>query len=141
MADACAVLGWEHVAVLAHSYGTFVTARLCKRHPTLVRAMCIVDPVCMLTCFPDLLRNFVYNVFVPGRALKFLLKDGIKGLVARDYLIAHTFCRVFRWHEVQLWPDQFPERSLVVLARNDPLVPCELALRQIAQFKAINPQA
>lgn len=53
-AVACAARaqGWNQVSVLSHSYGTFVTSVLTKRHPSLVRGVCLVDPVCLLVCYP-----------------------------------------------------------------------------------------
>jgi pimeloyl-ACP methyl ester carboxylesterase len=48
-----------HVA--AHSFGTFVAAHLRHLYPATVRSLLLADPVCMLTCCPQLLQNFVYR--------------------------------------------------------------------------------
>ena len=132
IAACCAALGWHKVGVVAHSYGSFVTSRVVKRYPALVGGMCIIDPVCLMTCYPQLLANFVYKMLThdTGR-LDDLCKDLIKTFASRDYMVAHTFCRRFRWHELQLWAEQFPARSIVSLSQNDPLVPCGLAERHI----------
>lgn len=48
--------------------------------------------VCMLTCFPKLLYNFIYR----GVSVRDLLDDPVemaRWLVARDLCIASTFCR------------------------------------------------
>jgi hypothetical protein len=53
--------------------------------------------VCLLTCCPQLLHNFIY------REVSFLSMlthpmDALKLAVARDLVIAHTFCRHFFWY-------------------------------------------
>lgn len=40
--------------------------------------------------------------------------------------MAETFCRRFYWSELTLWPQQLPERSLLVLSGKDDLVAAEL---------------
>ena len=51
----------------------------------------------MLTCCPQLIRNFIYD----GVTLADVLRRPaalLKAMVARDLLIAETFCRHFWWH-------------------------------------------
>lgn len=43
-----------------------------------------------------------------------------------------AFCRKFSWAELQLWPDDLPARSVVVLSGGDDLVPSELVRAQLA---------
>jgi len=52
---------WPRAACVGHSYGTFVLSRLMQAHPHRVEALALIDPVCMLTIYPQLLRNFVYK--------------------------------------------------------------------------------
>ena len=52
---------WESAAVVAHSYGTFVAARLLAAKPQAVQSLVLLDPVCALTIYPQLLANFVYK--------------------------------------------------------------------------------
>lgn len=42
-----------------------------------------------------------------------------------------TFCRKFLWLELQLWPEDMPDRALVVLAQEDDLVPATLVATQL----------
>ena len=52
---------WTSAAVVAHSYGTFVAARLLALSPKKVQSLVLLDPVCALTIYPQLLANFVYK--------------------------------------------------------------------------------
>jgi hypothetical protein len=46
-------------------------------------------------------------------------------------LFVQTFCRKFLWLELQLWPEDMPEKVLVVLAEDDDLVPSQLVATQL----------
>ena len=86
--------------------------------------------VCMLTCFPKLLYNFIYR----GVSWRELLDDPVemaRWLVARDLCIASTFCRHFFWHTLMLWPWELPDASVLVLSTRDALVPSELVKKQL----------
>ena len=101
VATCCSQLGWDHVAIAAHSYGTFVTSKICKRYPELVKGMCIMDPVCIMTCYPQLIKNFIYEGFGESHPdLETKLKHWMRVIASRDYLIADTFGRKFRWQEL-----------------------------------------
>lgn len=71
-------------------------ARLFSQHPT--RSM--------MTCYPQLLHNFIYK----SPALGGLLRDPMgvvdcaRYLCSRDLTISAAFCRKFRWDELMLWP-------------------------------------
>lgn len=93
----CDELGWSKVGVMAHSYGSMVTSRIIKMYPGLVDAMCIMDPVALMTSYPQLVCNFVYKLFVQQRGADTYVKDALKAFAARDLVIAHTFCRIFDW--------------------------------------------
>ena len=63
-ASVCAILdahAWPAAACVGHSYGTFVLSRLAQLQPGRVQALALIDPVCLLTIYPQLLRNFVYK--------------------------------------------------------------------------------
>lgn len=40
--------------------------------------------------------------------------------------ILQTFCRQFLWHELMLWPEDMPQRSVISCSANDDLVPSHL---------------
>ena len=56
--------------------------------------MLIVDPVCMMTCYPHLLANFVYKPpRLAGRPLLQKVTFAARFFAARDLVIAQVFCR------------------------------------------------
>ncbi len=58
--------------------------------------MVIVDPVCMMTCSPQLLSNFIYRIPDVRQAKSVLgAMDCLRFLCSRDLIIAQAFCR--RW--------------------------------------------
>ena len=60
----------------------------------LVATMLIVDPVCMMTCYPQLLANFVYkSPPLAGRPLLEKITFGARFFAARDLVISQVFCR------------------------------------------------
>ncbi|CAL8466496.1 g6032 [Coccomyxa elongata] len=135
MADAAVEVlqrhGFSQAAFVGHSYGTFVLSRIVQQHRHTVQSMVLMDPVCMLTIYPQLLQNFVYkpprmNFNVIG------LVDSLRFVFSRDLLVAESFCRKFVWHRECLWPEELPEPCLLVLAAEDDLVPSKL-LRQLLQ--------
>jgi hypothetical protein len=94
---------------------------------------CILEvQVCMLTCCPQLLRNFVYDDATLLGMLRnpFLI---VKRMIARDLIIAEAFCRNFWWHTLMLWPCELPSVTVMSLSYDDKLVPCELVQKQLQE--------
>ena len=63
----------------------------------MVHSMALVDPVCLMTCAPQLLSNFVYRL-PPLRwrqlaASPDAAMDAARIVASRDLLIAASFCR------------------------------------------------
>ncbi|KAG7668636.1 hypothetical protein Ndes2526B_g03740 [Nannochloris sp. 'desiccata'] len=124
-------LGFKQACFVGHSYGTFCISRIVQIFPEAVHSTALLDPVCMLTCYPQLLYNFIYRKFVFSDLLSSFLAavDGIRFLCSRDLTISQAFCRRFHWSELMLWPEDLPRerhRSLIVLSGKDDLVPGEL---------------
>jgi hypothetical protein len=86
----------------------------------------------MLTCYPQLLQNFIYNSV---SLLDIVRKPSafFKMMVARDLVISEAICRHFWWHTLMLWPDELPEGTVVSLAVDDELVPCSLVQRHLEE--------
>ena len=64
----------------------------------------LMDPVCMLTCFPQLLHNFVYQMPSLAGCLGSVkgLANNIRCLIARDMIIAEVrspvlACKPMQW--------------------------------------------
>ena len=119
------IMGMLHVSsasVVGHSYGTFMASRLVQRAPERVQSMALLDPVCFIMFDGKLIHNFVYKP-----------QNGAitTWLVARDLHHATSVCRNFFWSLLNLWPDQLPDHSLVVLSANDDLVPVEATMTML----------
>jgi pimeloyl-ACP methyl ester carboxylesterase len=135
---------------VGHSYGTFVLSRLAQTAPAVVQSLVLLDPVCMLTIYPQLLKNFVYKPpsLSAGARAALAAVDSARFLFSRDLTVAEAFCRRFAWHRECLWPQDSPDRgrTLLVLAAQDDLVPCELVTRVLAASRpdvrvALHPHA
>ena len=128
--------GYSKACFIGHSYGTFVVSRICQRYAQYIHSAVVWDPVTMLICHPQLLYNFIYKS--PGKKELFTAMgaaDAVRVLCSRDLVIAHTFCRRFHWAELMLWPEELPERSLVILSGKDDLVPSEMVAAQLRESK------
>ncbi|MEW5297299.1 MAG: hypothetical protein WDW36_000516 [Sanguina aurantia] len=110
---------------VGHSYGTFVASRVAQCHSARVQSMVLIDPVCFRLFMPHLLFNFIYRAPRTGVSLLLRVKDWFARLVARDMHVAATFCRRFYWSDVNLWPDQILDKTLVVLHGKDELIEVE----------------
>ncbi|KAK9841742.1 hypothetical protein WJX81_000194 [Elliptochloris bilobata] len=102
---------------------------LLETRAALVQSMVLVDPVCMLTIYPQLLHNFVYRTFHPCDGVI----DSLRYAFSRDLVIAAVFGRKFVWHRMCLWPADLPPASLAVLSAGDDLVPSRLIAAQLEQ--------
>ena len=51
--------------------------------------------------------------------------------MARDVHHATSVCRSFFWSQLNLWPDQLPAQTLVVLSGKDDLVPVEATMKML----------
>lgn len=90
----------------------------------------------MLIFHPQLLYNFIYKS--PGKKELFTAmgaSDAIRVFCCRDLVIAHTFCRRFHWAELMLWPEELPEKSVVILCGKDDLVPSEMVAAQLRESR------
>jgi len=61
IADQMQATGYQRGFFLSHSYGTFVVSKLLQLRPEAVDRVCLIDPVCCMTCYPKLTHNFVYR--------------------------------------------------------------------------------
>eukprot|EP00775_Hariotina_reticulata_P012027 gene12027-12172_t len=85
--------------------------------------MLLIDPVCMAMFMPRLLHGFLYaslrlQITRPLAAIQQLML----WLVAKDIHLATTFARGFFWTDLNLWPEELPAGSTVVLGECDALV-------------------
>lgn len=126
-------LGCQEASWVGHSYGTLVMSRVHKLHPQAVHSMVLLEPVALLPCWPSLLHNFLYTLPTLREALTWRgFVRALRCVLAREVSVAETFRWHFKWHELILWPQDLPQRSLVVLSEEDDLVPSPL-LRSLLQ--------
>ncbi|CAI5510191.1 unnamed protein product [Closterium sp. Naga37s-1] len=115
--------GYKRVAYVGHSYSTFIAATLLRRHRSMIAAMSIIDPVCLLLCLPKVLHTFVYSL-PGGDHLAAWIGESVRWvLCSRELQVARSICRGFSWQEYLVWGDELPPASLVMLAGDDQLVP------------------
>ncbi len=105
--------------LVGHSYGSFAAARAALLHPRDVHSLALLDPVCLLTCHPQLIRSFLYPELAaaaaaagprgPPPSLKSRALGALRALCARDLAIAGAFCRDLAWPDLQLWPEDLEE--------------------------------
>ncbi|KAK9809735.1 hypothetical protein WJX73_001115 [Symbiochloris irregularis] len=127
---------WQRAAFVAHSYGTFVLSRIVQKHQSMVESMVLIDPVCMFTMFPQLLRNFIYRLpRMQWRRGAAGIIDGLRYVVSRNLVIAEAFGRKFAWHKVMLWPEEMAAQTLLVLSAGDDLVPSALVQAHLQSLK------
>eukprot|EP00879_Flechtneria_rotunda_P025127 GHRR01026686.1.p1 GENE.GHRR01026686.1~~GHRR01026686.1.p1 ORF type:complete len:484 (+),score=129.44 GHRR01026686.1:291-1742(+) len=107
--------------LVGHSYGTAVAARLLQQHPALIKQLCLIDPVCFTMFMPNLLRNFLYESPKTGS----MIGDFMMMSAARDLHVSATLSRRFFWTDVNLWEEQVPADTLVVLSGKDVLMAAE----------------
>ncbi|WIA21765.1 hypothetical protein OEZ85_000927 [Tetradesmus obliquus] len=116
----------ERACVMAHSYGTFIASLLVRRHPQRVASLYLLDPVTIGMFMPYLLTNFLYRRFEWSgwnkAALLGVAKVAVRKLAANDLHLCATFARRFYWTDLNMWPEDLPPGSVVLLSGKDDLV-------------------
>jgi pimeloyl-ACP methyl ester carboxylesterase len=128
--DAVRRIGADRACFIGQSYGSFCTSRILQLFPEVVQSVVLLDPVCILTCYPRLLYNFIYRRLNITESLSVFIFDAIRYLFARDLTVSETFCRKFHWSELQIWPEDLPETSLICLSGKDTFLPATAARKQ-----------
>eukprot|EP01026_Neomeris_dumetosa_P079532 TRINITY_DN8702_c0_g1_i12.p1 TRINITY_DN8702_c0_g1~~TRINITY_DN8702_c0_g1_i12.p1 ORF type:complete len:281 (+),score=12.24 TRINITY_DN8702_c0_g1_i12:194-1036(+) len=123
--------GYDNVHLVGHSYGTIVASYMVQNYKKVVNAVCLLDPVCMLMCYPTLVQNFLYNKLNYYDNLLTVVGDVIRFLLARDLNVQKSLNRNFWWSEVTLWPEDIPHRAVLSFGSYDNLLPTKLVLEQL----------
>lgn len=82
---------FKTTCVVAHSFGSFIASRLTQTYPQVVHSLALLDPVCLMTCYPQLLYTFIYKPFelaAFGRLSG--IYDVLRWLCSRDLFIAEV---------------------------------------------------
>lgn len=122
---------WGHTSAhfVGHSFGSLPLAWMARKAPSFVSMMTFIDPVCFLLVKPDVCYNFMYRK--PENPTQLL----INYFLAKELYIAHSLSRNFFWHQNQLWPEEFPCPTLVVLSGRDSIVPAHSVRRYLTCYK------
>lgn len=74
----------------------------------------LMDPVCMLTCYPQLLRNFVYKLPTLRESVGSILgfANAIRWVLARDLVIAEVGHQLSHLQKVSIPPSEPPPHAL-----------------------------
>jgi len=104
-------------------------AWMAKKAPQHVSSMTFMDPVCFLLIKPDVCYNFMYRE--PADPTQLL----INYFLAKELYIAHSLSRNFFWFQNQLWPEELPCPTLVVLNGRDSIVPAHSVRRYLMAHK------
>ena len=132
-----------------HSFGPFVVARTCQRFA--VSAVALIDPVAVCLCLPQTV-GILYQLHKSWSQFKDRLNEGPKALMSssfwseggallyfllRDYFLLRetgvmtALRRKFWWARYNLWADDLPRHSLIVLESNDLLIDGEAIARHV----------
>jgi len=134
----------------AHSFGTFVIARTCHRYR--VSSVALLDPVAICLCLPKTV-SILYHLGNCWSSFKsFVRKNGPKAMLTttfwsdggevlyyllRDYFLVReigvmtALRRQFWWATHNLWADQIPDNSLIILEAHDMLIDCEAVAKHV----------
>lgn len=107
-------------AVAGHSFGSIVAGWAAAAFPQHVQQLILIDPVCLLLCFPDVAVNFLYRP--PSSNI---IEHTIRGLVdpSSEITVSHALRRHFWWYQNVLWLQDVRCPIVVALSENDDIVP------------------
>lgn len=136
-------------ALYGHSFGTFVVARTCQRF--CVSSIVLLDPVCVCLCLPQTV-GILYQLNKSWVDFRNRLMEGPRTLATasfwrdgnallyfllRDYFLLReigvmtALRRKFWWARYNLWADDLPVDSLIVLESNDLLLDTDAICRHV----------
>jgi len=121
--------GFNKARIVAHSYGTYVTAWVMKQRPAIVSGVILIDPVCLLTFIPKCAFSFLYKQ--PKTAEDHL----ISFFVSKELHIAHVLSRHFWWWENNLWVEDIHCPITVFLSGRDSIVPSSPIQRYLTKHR------
>jgi len=129
LSDMLSSWGFTSAHFIGHSFGSLPLAWMARKAPGFVSMLTFIDPVCFLLVKPDVCYNFMYRR--PTDPTQLL----INYFLAKELYIAHSLSRNFFWHQNQLWPEELPGQTLVVLCGLDSIVPTHSVRRYLTSYK------
>lgn len=129
--------GVENACFIGHSYGSIVCAWTIKLCPRLVKSLVLLDPVCVLLCFPDVAANFLHMRSVHTRKqrlsyFKLLFLLMFFYISSREIGIAETLTRNLWWQYSNLFFDDLTlVPTSIILSSRDSIVPAKTVYKYI----------
>jgi pimeloyl-ACP methyl ester carboxylesterase len=124
----CIELNIRKASHIGHSFGSVVMGWIVKHFPDRVVSMVFYSPVVFLLHFGDVCNNFVYKGQSPEA-------DVIHKLISRDLTIQTLLKRNFWWYDKILWVNDMKCPWLVILAKQDQIVPSSEVRRYLLAAK------
>merc|ERR1712194_146568 len=120
--------------VIAHSYGTFVTAFIKHTFPNVINRVSLLDPVCfhVLTTITNIMNSF-------RRSTNFM-DAGISFCACRELYTVYAALKSIApcWQQAEWVPGEDfsggPSKSFVFLAENDSVVQVQTIRRQLLPY-------
>jgi pimeloyl-ACP methyl ester carboxylesterase len=118
----------ESACFIGHSYGTIVCAWVLKHCPRLIKSLVLLDPVSLMLIDSSLAANFLHLRSMHSRRqklkiFKLILLLSFYYISAREIGIAESLSRYLRWQESNIWFDELPSNTTVLLSSKDAIVP------------------
>ena len=101
------------VTISGHSFGSCQMTWLLHAMPHRIRHMLLLDPVSILICYPDTMKNFAYKRFMKGQ--RNLDDAKITLLASTEIFIEHYLRRQVSWYNSELWLDDVPDNIQVTV--------------------------
>lgn len=111
----------ERAEFVSQSFGTFQTGWVLNHAPEMVSRVLLMDPVSMYLFLPNTAVNFLLRYSMGS--YKF---TGAKWLFRTELGIARQMSRFLFWYDVVLLPEQIPSGSLVIVHKDDMLLPADI---------------
>lgn len=114
--------GIEKAEFISQSFGTFQTGWVLNWAPELVSRVLLMDPVSLYLCLPNTAISFLVKFRMEAYNT---LITGTKYLFSSELGIARMMCRHLWWYDVVVFPEQIPKGSLVLIHKDDLLIPAD----------------
>jgi len=108
----------KKVAIIAHSWGTFIAGWIVRLNPEFVCHLSLIDPIALTVVLPETTYALLYEP--PNTLMKYLMFY----FVRNDLNLSYTLRRYFAWYNAALRLDDVPAHIgvFVCIATNDELL-------------------
>jgi pimeloyl-ACP methyl ester carboxylesterase len=115
----------NNAIIIGHSYGTAIMSWIIQEHPNIVASAVLLDPIAMMLCMHDSVRNILYK----ERQYNTL------GIIQSDPFINWVLRRHFCWLSSILWLEDIENIPyLVVLCMKDDILPAKVIKEYVEDY-------